>query len=58
MAIMSRCCICNHFNISNQHCDVYKDKIPKEIFIEKKPCEHYFEKVFTNDDNLPVAKGR
>lgn len=60
MAKMSRCCACEHYTFKTGLCEIYSNKIPKDIFAEFKDCKYYNIKHSEHlyDEDLPIAKGR
>ncbi len=61
MARMPKCVGCEKFDFFTRTCNIYPDRIPTDIFVEKEDCKYYkiketeFERL---NDDLPIAKGR
>lgn len=61
MARMTRCAVCNKCKLLGFECEVFKEGIPHDIFVEITDCEHYELRhvvEHSGDDDLPLAKGR
>ena len=60
MARMTKCVGCKYCNPMKATCNIYKEGIPRDIWVELESCDHYIlsKSDDTDDDDLPIAKGR
>jgi hypothetical protein len=59
MARPPKCCGCVYCDWMKMTCKFYPEKIPVDIQLQDKKCEHYILRIDDDDDDdLPLAKGR
>ena len=61
MARMTRCAVCKKCELPGFKCEIYREGIPRDIFVEEIDCEYYELRPpvkHLGDEDLPLAKGR